>query len=150
MKIKVQRIIKTDKYTIGRLSINDEYFCDTLEDTDRGLTQNDTAEEIATKKIYGETAIPTGTYTVDLDTVSPRFEHSKLYESIGGKLPRLQGVKGFQGVLIHVGNYTKDTEGCILVGDGVRDGVLLNSRLTFNRLYERLLQAKEEISIEII
>jgi len=29
--------------------------------------------EISNKKVYGDTAIPTGTYTVDMNTVSPRF-----------------------------------------------------------------------------
>jgi len=37
MKLKLRRTYKGEAYTIGHLYINGKYFCDTLEDTDRGL-----------------------------------------------------------------------------------------------------------------
>ena len=40
MELLLKRIARKEKYTIGHLYIDDEYFCDTLEDTDRGLSQD--------------------------------------------------------------------------------------------------------------
>ena len=62
MKLELKRIAKRSTYTIGRLYIDGVYFCDTLEDTDRGLTSEMSEAEIKRIKVYGQTAIPTGTY----------------------------------------------------------------------------------------
>ena len=40
MELELRRIAKKDVYTIGKLYIDGEYFCDTLEDKDRGLSQS--------------------------------------------------------------------------------------------------------------
>jgi hypothetical protein len=37
MKLKLVRIVTWSNYTEGKLYIDGAYFCDTLEDTDRGL-----------------------------------------------------------------------------------------------------------------
>lgn len=108
MELIVKRIAFKDDYTIGKLYINGQYFSDVLEDCDRGLTQDMPSEEIKAKKIYGKTAIPKGTYMVDMNTVSPKFKDRSWAKPYGGKLPRLIGVKGFEGVLIHC--LTPDTE----------------------------------------
>ena len=107
MIIKVQRFFFGDKYTIGRLYINGEYQCDTLEDPVRDGP-----------KIPGETAIAEGTYKVTL-AYSPHF---KRY------LPLLHDVPDFTGILIHAGNTPKDTRGCILVGENKVKGQVVNSR----------------------
>ena len=109
MEILVKRIAKKPKYTIGKLYIDEQYICDTLEDTDRGLNQNMSLEEIKKKKVYGETAIPAGTYKVDMNTISPKFKSRTWAKPYGGKLPRLIAVPGYEGVLIHVGNRAEDT-----------------------------------------
>ena len=62
-----------ETYTIGHLFVDGEYFCDTLEDTNRGLNDNMSTAEILKKKVKGRTAIPRGTYKVSL-TMSPRFK----------------------------------------------------------------------------
>ena len=113
MRILLQRHALKAGYTIGRMEINGRYFCDTLEDTDRGLRESMTEDEIAALKVKGATAIPTGTYRIDMQTRSPHF---------GRVLPRLVSVKGYAGVLIHSGNTAADTEGCILVGEKPRTG----------------------------
>lgn len=64
MKLTLNRIAKKSTYTIGKLYVDDKYFCDVLEDKDRGLTQSMSEAEIKSKKVYGETAIPSGTYEV--------------------------------------------------------------------------------------
>lgn len=152
MNITIKRIFKGDKYTIGKLYVNGIYECDTLEDTDRGLTKDSPLSEIQSKKVYGETAIPTGTYKIDMNTVSPKFKDRSWAKFCGGKLPRLIDVPGYSGVLIHVGNKPADTLGCILVGDNKVKGQVINSTSTFQELYSLMLKAKvagEEITITI-
>lgn len=135
MRILLQRHTLKAGYTIGRMEINGRYFCDTLEDTDRGLRESMTEDEIAALKVKGATAIPTGTYRIDMQTRSPRF---------GRVLPRLVSVKGYSGVLIHSGNTAADTEGCILVGENRERGKVLNSRATLERLLVFLRAAQAE------
>ena len=143
MNILLERIARKGEYTIGRLYIKGEYLCDTLEDTDRGLSQDMSEAEIKTHKVHGQTAIPTGEYRIDMRTVSPRFKRI---------LPRLVGVKCFQGVLIHSGNTAADTEGCILVGENRKVSMLLNSRATLDKLFALMKKAQadgEEIKLLI-
>ena len=66
MILKVKRELPKDTYTPGTLYIDGERFCDTLEDKDRGLSRDMSIGEIQSRKIYGETAIPKGTYKVTL------------------------------------------------------------------------------------
>jgi hypothetical protein len=106
MKIKLIREVFTDKSTIGSLYLNDVFFCYTLEDKDRGLDQSQSVFTIQAKKLFGITAIPYGNYPLIVNK-SPKF---------GRLLPRLQGIKGFDGVLIHRGNSAEHSHGCILVG----------------------------------
>lgn len=153
MKLELKRRFKRPKYTIGSLFINGVYECDTIEDVDRGLTDSMSVDEIKAKKIYGRTAIPTGTYKIDMNTVSPKFKDRSWAKFCGGKLPRLIDVKGYEGVLIHVGNKAEDTLGCILVGYNKIKGQVINSTATFQELYGELLKAKvkgEEITIDIV
>lgn len=139
MKLKVERIFTCETYTIGHLYIDDKYFCDTLEDTDRGLSDDMTEEEIKKIKVYGKTAIPTGIYDINMNTVSPAFKDRSWAKPFGGKLPRLIDVKGFEGVLIHVGNSSSDTSGCLLVGENKVKGQVINSTATFNKLMNNYL-----------
>ena len=143
MEIIVNRIARKDGYTIGRMSLNGVYFCDTLEDTDRGLNSTMSVDEILSKKRKGITAIPTGKNDVIL-TFSPRFKRV---------LPLLLSVKGYEGVRIHAGNTAEDTEGCLLVGENKVKGQVLNSRATLEKLMSVLLDCekrKEKISITIV
>lgn len=154
MNIYLRRIAKRDTYTIGNIEIAGKRICDTLEDKDRGLTDRQPEDVIKRIKVHGETAIPTGTYRVDMDSVSPRFGRTPYYQKVcDGKLPRLVGVKGFQGVLIHAGNTAQDTHGCILVGENKQVGTVLNSRATFEKLYKMMREAQkrgEEIMVTIV
>lgn len=152
MHLISKRIKRDPEYTISELSVDNVFICNVLEDTDRGLTDSMTAQEIESKKIYGKTAIPTGTYTIDMDTVSPKFESRSWAVPYQGKLPRLQNVKGFEGVLIHVGNKAEDTLGCLLVGTYNGGNNIVQSTIAFLKLMGMLLQAhqnQEEIKITI-
>ena len=152
MKLELKRIAKKDKYTIGHLFIDGKFFCDTLEDPDRGLTSTMNLTEIKSKKIKGDTAIPTGTYKITLDVVSPKYSNFSKYPYVkfcGGKMPRLLNIPGYEGVLIHAGNTQKDTEGCLLVGENKVVGKVINSQVTWKKLYEILQKDKNNLSITI-
>jgi len=136
--ITVSRTAKRPSYTIGKMYIDGEYFCDTLEDTDRELHQNMPLAEIKKIKIAHQTAIPTGTYRVIVN-MSPRFRRL---------LPRLLDVPGFTGILIHRGNSDRDTSGCILVGENKVVGKVINSTPYEIKLVEMLKDESENI-IEI-
>lgn len=138
MELQLSRIAKRDGYTIGKLYVNGTYFCDTLEDTDRGITDEMTTAEIKAIKVAGSTAIPTGIYAIDMNTVSPKFSKRTAYQFCEGRLPRLQNVKGFDGVLIHIGNTAADTEGCVLVGKNTAKGKVTSSADTFKELWNEL------------
>ena len=142
MELNVKRIARKDGYTIGRLFINNEYFCDTLEDTDRGLKDTMQVNEILAKKVKTQTAIPTGKYDVIL-TFSPRFRRV---------LPLLLNVPGYQYIRVHNGNRPDSTEGCLLVGENKAKGQVLNSRATLEKLMSILLECekrKEKVTILI-
>jgi hypothetical protein len=151
MEIVLNRKWKKPNYTIGTLSIDGKYFCETLEDTDRGLKDTMSIGEIKTIKKPHITAIPTGTYQVTLNVVSPKFGSRKFYKEVcNGKVPRLLNVKGFDGVLIHSGNKAEDTDGCILVGRNKIVGQVVNSQDTFRELYKILSSSKDKITIKIV
>lgn len=140
MKLTLERIAHKQKYTIGKLYIDGVYFADTLEDCDRGLDDRMDLEEIKAKKIYGETAIPTGIYQVILN-------YSPKYKKV---MPLLLKVKGYEGVRIHSGNKPEDTLGCILVGKNKVVGQVVDSRNTYNALFKRFEQRKgDKIVLEI-
>lgn len=143
MELKLRRKAKRDTYVIGDLNVDEVFFSNTLEDTDRGLTSDMTDEQIEEIKQKGITAIPTGRYKVVMNIQSPKFSKYKQYEFCDGYLPRLVDVPGFEGVLIHIGNYPKDTDGCILVGKNTVKGAVMESTVTFKKLYDILKNADE-------
>ena len=119
-----------EERTLGKLYINKEFFCSTIEDKYRDLSKE--------KKVYGETCIPFGTYKVIIN-MSPKYKRL---------MPRLLDVPHFDGILIHYGNTEQDSAGCLLVGQ--RSGQkVINSRDTFNRLFARL-EKYSNIKIEIV
>ncbi len=139
MNITLNRIAKKSKYTIGKLYIDGEYFCDTIEDTDRGLTQTMTDAQIKSKKVHGQTAIPTGTYKVII-SYSNKFKR---------QMPLLLNVPGFLGIRIHSGNTEKDTEGCLIVGKNKVVGKVIESKDTYNKLFSMLCEANKKEAIKI-
>ena len=148
LELLLDRKWKKSDYTIGRLFIDGEFFTNTMEDTDRGLNDGMTAEQIRKIKIQSKTAIPTGRYKITLAIQSPKFKDKKAYAFCKGYLPRLQGVKGYAGVCVHIGNTAKDTDGCILVGENSIKGFVCNSTVWFGKLYE-ILKAADEAGKEI-
>ena len=139
MELVLTRIAKRKTYTIGRLAlverIDDEYlagsqetyFCDTLEPTWRDYAHGG-------RKIKGCSAIPEGRYAVVI-SFSPKMQKW---------LPILLGVPMFSGIRIHAGNTSNDTEGCILVGQNLKKGMVLNSNIWLHRLKDKIVAAKDK------
>lgn len=137
MELVLTRIAKRKTYTIGKLyiveKVDDEYlagekqtyFCDTLEPTWRDYAHGG-------RKIKGCSAIPEGRYAVVISW-SPKMK---------AWLPILLGVPMFSGIRIHTGNTAADTEGCILVGQNLKKGMVLNSNIWLKRLKDRIVEAK--------
>lgn len=140
MKLTLKRIALRPTYTIGKLYIDDVYFCDTIEDTVRDINKNGKFDN-EEKKVHSKTAIPYGTYEIKW-TYSPRF---KKYT------PQLMNVPSFEGIRIHAGNTSADTEGCLILGENKQVGKVLNSRATINKFYPIIKKAcsKEKVTIEI-
>lgn len=141
MKLILKRVALMDTYTIGKLYVNDKYFCDTLEDKVRDLNKDGKFDD-GEVKVYGETAIPYGTYEVEI-TYSNHFKRN---------LPLLLNVPSYEGVRIHRGNTSKDTLGCILLGENKKRGMVINSAPYEISLTKELTDAqnnKENITITI-
>jgi len=127
MEIKVIRDTFTEDSTIGKMYINDKYHCYTLEDKVREV------------KVQNVTAIPKGRYEVIVN-FSNRFQQL---------MPLLLNVPNFEGVRIHWGNYSKDTEGCILVGSSKAVNMVGNSRAQYTKLMAELKKANKTEKIFI-
>lgn len=152
LNIKIRRIAKKDTYTISKWYVNGVYFCDGIEDKDRGLKQSMSESEITRRKVYGQTAIPTGTYSV-ITTYSPKFASRTWARPYNGCIPILQNVKGFTGVRIHPGNTAEDSLGCLLPGKNKIVGKVIESSGTFHTLMSRFilptLKSKGKITLTI-
>lgn len=137
MNIQVKRFFYGDKHTIGRMYVDGQYLCYTLEDKMREIPN----KAVSDWKVYAQTAIPTGVYRLMI-SMSNRFKKP---------LPQILNVDGFSGIRIHAGNTSADTEGCILVGmdwDGKSD-FISNSRVALTSLMQIMADAGSEIKISI-
>ena len=119
MKIEVKRQQYRENCTIGKLFIDGEFQCFTLEDVVRPV------------KIYGVTAIPAGTYEVVM-SMSGRFKKI---------LPELLNVPGFTGIRIHAGNTEHDTSGCLLLGKRRTRDTILESRVACSEVFPQIQAA---------
>lgn len=129
MQVLIDRKWKKDTYTIGRVYIDGTFFCNSMEDKDRGLRQDMQESTIKRLKVYGETAIPTGQYIIKM-TYSPKYKRI---------MPQVLDVKGFSGIRIHSGNTAKDSLGCILLGKNTAKGIITESRKTCEAFEQRLV-----------
>lgn len=144
MEILVYRKWKRENYCVGRIYIDGVLYGNTLEDTDRGLTDAMDERIIRNRKIMNKTAIPTGRYLIDMRTVSPRFSQYPFYmETCQGMLPRIKNVKCFDGILIHCGVDHSNTSGCILVGLNKEVGRLTDSKEVFTKIYAEMKKARD-------
>lgn len=139
MKILLKRVARRDTYTIGKLYFDGVYQCDVLEDKDRGLKQGVPEVILKKMKVYGETAIPAGTYMVKW-TLSAKF---------GKYLPEIIGVPAFSGIRIHGGRIPKHTLGCLLLGENKVVGQVINSAAVCDRVLPKIEAACKRGSVVI-
>lgn len=139
MKLRLERQASGTSCTIGELFIDDQPWCATLED----VIREKPGVPVSDWKIAGRSAIPAGTYRVEV-TYSPRFKCD---------LPLLYDVPGFTGVRIHAGNTDADTEGCVLVGTWKGGEMIYKSRAMLASVLDMLeiaKIAKREVSIDVV
>jgi len=150
MKILVERKWKKDTYTIGVVSVNGVRFSESVEDKDRGLNSTMSEAYINTRKVYGKTAIPVGTYEVKL-TYSPKFGTTAWGKKYGGKVPQIMNVKGFSGIRIHPLNSAEQSYGCLGFGRNLEKGKVLKSTEYYYSLMDKYIMpaAKKGEKIEI-
>lgn len=131
MKVLQKRYCFGDDFTISRIELDNKSFngCPyILEDAVREIPN----KSVRAWKVKNETAIPVGTYEVE-KTFSQRF---------GKMVYQLMNVPGFEGVRIHSGNTSHDTEGCLIIGKerDEKNGEVSGSRVAKDAL-ERVLDA---------
>ena len=145
MNIKLKRYTDSIDSTGGLLFVNGSFYCFTCED------------QYQTKKVYGETRIPEGTYEIKLrDAGGMNERYKKRYPFHKGML-HLQGVPNFTWIYIHPGNNDDHTEGCILVGLSSfyfnNETTISSSVEAYENLYKELIkhfEHGEKVFIEII
>ena len=109
----------TEVSTIGNLYLNGEWLCDTLE-----LPYKDNQRSIS--------CIPAGQYKVRMRY--PRESATRDYLHL-----LIQDVPNRDFILVHIGNKSSDTRGCVLVGIGTEQDFVKNSRLAMELLMKELL-----------
>jgi Family of unknown function (DUF5675) len=142
MKIKVIRTLHAD-CTTGEMFIDDKFFGYTLED----IVRPDGV------KIYGETAIPQGTYKVVVN-FSNRFKRQmcQLFNITGSNIKFGDYSLDAAGIRIHGGNTTKDTLGCILLGKN-KNGNQISNCAEINQLLVGKVKEADlvgDVTIEIV
>ena len=133
MDIKLIRDTFAEDYTLGEVRIGGTRFCYSVEDKVRETNET---------KVFGKTAIPYGTYEVQM-TMSNRFKVL---------MPLLVGVPGFEGVRIHSGNTSADTEGCLILGYQRTANGVAESRLACAEMYNQIeyaIKLGQKVTIEI-
>ena len=109
----------TEESTAGKLFLNGEYVCDTLENPFLNNQRN-------------ISCIPKGHYKVRLRLARESATRDYLHLLV-------QDVPNRDYILFHIGNSPKDTSGCILVGIGRKQDFVSNSRLAMDLLMKEIL-----------
>jgi hypothetical protein len=156
MKLRLMRKATKLSYCEGTLTLDGKPFCDTLEDRDRGATQDMSftytkgnvgfwkrPDGSMIEKVYGETAIPKGTYNL----TTMWWAKHECY--VVGVLR----VNGFLGILMHNGMTSGHSEGCVLLGKKTSPGRLDGSRIYMDALVARVMAAVkkgEDVTLEVV
>ncbi len=118
--------------------------CDTLEPHAIPWEDKPLIGQHRGKRITGKTAIPEGTYRIEL-------RDSKTYKR---QMPQFIGVPEFKNIVLRTGRTKEQSRGDILVGRATRTEPfnLEDSRPTFNLLYNLIAEALdygESVTVEV-
>ena len=142
MELLLNRFYKGKEYTVGHLYYMNNgqmtYICDTMEDVDRGLKQKWPLSQILATKIYGETAIPRGTYQL-VPTISPKFKYRVWGKKYNGIVPEFKDVPGFSGVRLHPANRATELLGCVAPGKNNVKGQVTQSQATYYKIMDKFI-----------
>lgn len=145
METKIIRVAQGKQSTLSQLYINGVFQCYLLED------------KIRTEKIKGQTAIPTGTYSLQLNTWGAKnVNYKKVFGKVHEGMIEITGLPNFSYVYIHTGNTIEDTAGCPLCGFGFQfiqgDYRVTQSVMAYQMIYPKLVALAKnnanKISIE--
>jgi hypothetical protein len=136
MNLRLIREPSKDGCTLGVLFVDGAFECFTLEDV---IREPQGSPIVSTWKVAGDTAIPQGRYRI-VRTKSPRF---------GKVLPLLENVPGFEGIRIHSANRSSETEGCLIPGRVRGHGMVMESRIAFEALDQKIRHAVSDVWITI-
>ena len=133
-------------YCISHIYIDGEYYCDAIEDYDRGLDESWTLTQIKKVKVASQTAIPTGHYKVNMHRHSPKFGASSYaggyyVKFCNGYVPCLDPVRGYAGILIHKGVNENSSAGCVIIGLNKSVGSVTDSQKMWEGLYNKMKAA---------
>lgn len=144
--LTILRYLDDGETTLGLIFLRNKFFAYTLEDAHQDV------------KIQKKTRIPSGIYP--LDFYKTESDLTKKYRKTYGDWfdfhLEIKNIPNFQNVYIHVGNTHENTDGCILIADGVSAGTsksLQYSRNAFERFYKTvsaLLKSNEPVTIQIL
>ncbi len=129
MKLTLIRDEDNGESTLGRLFAEGEFLCFTLENT---WKDNEPRVSCVPKGTYG---LGTKKYGKYWDKYQPLV------------IPILHDVPNRSQILIHPGNFPKDTLGCILVGNAKGENAVYDSRNTWKK-YHDIITACTEIEIK--
>ena len=132
MEIVVDRIYSNEDVTISRIYIDGNYF-----------HMHGLEDEYRDKKVPGETRIPAGTYELGLRTVGGfHNRYRSKFRGIHRGMLHVLNVPNFKYILIHVGNYDRDTDGCLLLGKAdFKAGTVWQSKKSYLRFYAKVIPA---------
>ena len=149
MVLQLSRFSSDTDSTLGLLhdiTSEPQFLCYTLED------------EFRTLKVWGETRIPKGVYKLKLRSYGGfHNKYKERFKDFHKGMIEIENVKGFQYVLIHIGNDDEDTAGCVLLGDSqnqnmTKRGRVLNSTEAYKRVYKLIsneLHKKKDVYLII-
>ena len=142
MKSKIIRIAQGKNSTLSQLYINDIFQCYLLED------------KIRVEKVPTQTAIPSGAYTLKLNTQGAKnVNYKKAFGKLHEGMIEITGIPNFSYVYIHTGNTIKETNGCPLCGFGFQftegEYVVTQSVAAYKMVYPKLVSLAKSTSNKI-
>lgn len=144
--VTILRYVDDGNTTLGLLFIEKKFFAYTLEDTHRD------------EKIPGGTRIPEGHYKLSInESLSPLTQRYRNRFNWFSYHIEIKEIPNYDKVYVHIGNTHKDTEGCILIADGVNaanpEKMILQSQKAYERFYKIVfpkINQNEPLTINIL